>query len=225
MQVAGSSRDSRIQPGSAKTQSRLSATSRTGIETFARSLPATYPKPHPFPGEKGPYPLLLSLPEAVDRIDGRGEAAPYPGRQCLRRRYPRDAWGTLHDRWLLLSPVAEQAGFLKPDGRIRHDRLTAVLTQFWRHYHVDFDRIVIDGHEAAAALVAAFPVVFAGVVLRPGTVVDADVVRNYASVPVYVWGDKRLAAMLKSAGHPDVTNGTDDHLFEWLEKRRPAPSR
>ncbi len=187
----------------------------------------TYCLPEDYPSDRAlgkvprpaPLPFLLAIHEA---LDGR---AKYPGAAVLKRRYPRDDFEDLYDDWLILAPVAARAKFLE-DGAIRHRFLTAVLTDFWRRYHVDFDRIVVDGGAPAAALAAAFPHVLAGLVLRPGQPIDLDVVVNYASVPVFVAGDDALARELEQAGHPDVTVGDDEALLTWLTaRRRVVPTR
>ncbi|MFV1959077.1 MAG: hypothetical protein ACC662_06650 [Planctomycetota bacterium] len=188
---------------------------------FTYTLPKSYPKktalrkiPRP-----PPSPLLLVLHEKEDLVDHRGDSQRFPGEAALKRLYPKGKSGPLYDGWFLLAPVAARARWLEPNGNIHHRFSVSVLREFWQHYHVDFDRIVVDGNSGAAALAAAFPLVFAGVVLRGGKIIP-DTVRNYASVPVFVVGDKELAKALRDAGHPDVTEGNDAQLVPWLEKRK-----
>ena len=182
---------------------------------FSYTTPRKYPNDRAFAKipRPDPFPLLLSIHEEPDN----GEK--YPGGAALKRRYPKANFGDLYDHWLTVAPVAARAKFLE-DGAIRHRFLTGVLTNFWRRYHVDFDRIVVDGGAPAAAMAAAFPHVFAGLVLRPGQSIDLDVVANYASVPVFVAGDEDLARELEQAGHPDVSVGDDAALRTWLSERR-----
>jgi hypothetical protein len=118
----------------------------------------------------------------------------------------------------VVAPVAPRARFLE-DGRIRHEVLTRVIGETWRRYHVDFDRIVVDGAEPAAALAAAYPDLFAGVVLRGGTP-DPRTVPNFAHVPVFVVDDAPLARELDRAGHPEVTVGSPSEAVAWIARRR-----
>jgi hypothetical protein len=191
-------------------------------QRFTYVLPEKYPDasalgkiPRP-----APWPLLLAIHEEQDGKDEEMKAEKYPGGAVLRRRFPKGEFDALYENWLVLAPAAARARFLDDDGAIRHRYLTGVLTDFWRRYHVDFDRIVVDGGAPAAALAAAFPHVFAGLVLRPGRPIDLDVVGNYASVPVFVVGDDELARELEQAGHSDVSVGDDEALLAWLKERR-----
>jgi len=196
---------------------------------FTYTQPRDYPKDRDLdkvPRTIAPYPLLLAVHDEEDTRDGSQSVA-YPGEACLRRRYPKDTFDKLYDAWLTLAPVAPRGKFLEDDGLIRHRFLTAVLTEFWRRYNVDFDRIVIDGGSPAAAMAAAFPHIFAGFVLRPSKdlTVVTDVVRNYAGVPVFVVGDEAWGQKLRDAGHPDVTVGGPKELAPWLEARHRVTPR
>jgi hypothetical protein len=100
-----------------------------------------------------------------------------------------------------------------------------VFAEFWKPHHVDFERVVLDGSDAALAMAAAQPVFFAGLILRGGKV-DPDTVKNFAPLPVYVAGDPKLKEALTAAGHPNVTAGPASGLPEWLAKlpRRKIPA-
>ncbi len=108
---------------------------------------------------------------------------------------------------------------IEEDGRVRHRFSTRVLTDFWRRYQIDFDRIILDGRLEAAALASVFPHVFAGVVLRGGDI-PAAMITNISTIPVYVVGDAGLKKALDAAGHPNVTLGDEKGMMPWLQERK-----
>jgi hypothetical protein len=190
---------------------------------FTFVIPKNYPKdralgktPRP-----APLPLLLAIHEEQDGKDAKMKAEKYPGGAVLRRHFPKNEHDDLYENWLIIAPVAARAKFLE-DKAIRHLYLTGVLTNFWRRYFVDFDRILVDGAAPAAAMAAAFPHVFAGVVLRPGKEMafEPEVVRNYATVPVYVVGDEEFGKELEKAGHTNVTVGSEKDVVPWMDAQR-----
>lgn len=194
---------------------------------FSYAVPKGYPKDRALakPPRPAAYPLLLCIHEERDTKDSKRQSEKFPGGAVLKRRFPKDDFEELYEQWLMLAPVAARARFLE-DGAIRHRYLTGVLSDFWRRYHVDFDRIIVDGAAPAAAMAAAFPHVFAGVVLRPGKdmTLETEVVRNFATVPVFVVDDKDLGKQLEEAGHGQVTVGSAKEVATWMgEQRRQMP--
>jgi hypothetical protein len=192
---------------------------------FTWAMPPSYPtssqlKRVPRPA---PLPLLFVLHEAMDY---KGDDKQHPGADVLRRRWPKSEFGGIYDSWLFLAPVAVRAKFLEDDGTIRREFTTEVFADFWKRYHVDFDRVVLDGAEHAIAIAASQAVFYAGLVLRGGKI-DPDLVKNYAAVPVFVQ-DEAMEKALKEAGHPDVTRGDNAALTEWLKSdkvRRRIPTK
>jgi hypothetical protein len=198
---------------------------RVAANTFnvvSERLRFTYSLPKDYKGGKAltklpreePRPLLVTLHEDADYTGKE-----YPGEEVLERRWPKKTFGDLYDNWFILAPVAARAMFTETDRSIRHPFYTEVLRQMWRRYHIDFERVILDGTSDAAIIAASQPYVYAGLVLRGGEV-EPDLVKNYASVPVYVVGDDKLAKALTDAGHPSVTQGDDAGLYAWMEKQR-----
>ncbi len=192
----------------------------------------TYVQPKKYPSERDfrkiprdpPFPLLLTFHEQDDTYDSKGNAEEFPSQAVLMRRYPKKSFPDLYQDWFLLAPVVARAKWLEPHGAIKHGYSTSVLHRFWKHFNVDFDHIVLDGKEEAAALAAVYPLVFAGLVLHGGDI-NPSTVKNFASVPVFVKGDAKLEKLLKEAGHPDVTTGDDAALMTWLaERERKVPA-
>jgi hypothetical protein len=91
-----------------------------------------------------------------------------------------------------------------------------------RRYHVDFDRVVIDGGSDALAFAAARPSFYAGVIVR-GDKADLkpELARNLANLSVYVVGSDASAAKksLAAGGFPmeRVKVGGADGLAAWLK--------
>jgi hypothetical protein len=167
-----------------------------------------------------PFPLLVTLHEARN-----ARAEEHPGKVVLDRRYPPKTWRGLYERWLVLAPEAAAGGFLGPQGVVRHELFQQPLARFWKHYHLDFDRVVLDGTEQAFNVATAMPIFFAGIVFRGEWTLESDeqkeAVRNFAPVPVYVVDNPALAEQLSAAGHPDVSaGGSGPGLLKWMEARR-----
>ena len=168
------------------------------------------------------FPTLITLIEEKDYTGKK-----FPGEEVIARRY-----GTLKDvtdRWLLFAPVAVRGNYIE-DGKVRQLFYTAQFKDFYQRFHVDFERVVVDGDATTATTIAASqPYMYAGIVLRRPLVgepkVDADVVTNYAHVPVYVVGCPHIEAALKEAGHPDVTRGDEAGLAAWLAQRKRVTPR
>jgi hypothetical protein len=118
----------------------------------------------------------------------------------------------------MLAPVTARAKFVEEDGTVRTAFTTDLLSDFWRRYHVDFDRIVLEGADAALAMACAHPIFYSGLVLRGGKV-DPALVRNYAPLPVFVF-DETIEKELKAAGHPDVTRGDAAALTAWMNSEK-----
>ncbi|MHC5011425.1 MAG: CPBP family glutamic-type intramembrane protease [Planctomycetota bacterium] len=192
----------------------------------SESLSLTYVEPRSYPRSgrgldriprPGPHPLLVCLHDPVDAPADADEPV-FPGEAVLKRRYPQDRFQAFYRTWLLLAPWAPEGRYLAEDGAIRHDLSTRPLTELTRRAHVDFERVVLDGRDAAAAIAAAHPFLYAGLVLRSGPI-DPALVPNYAHVPVFVPDDEDLVEALVEAGHPDVTRGEGNDLATWLQER------
>lgn len=188
------------------------------------SLPRKYPnknrklekQPRP-----DPWPLLISTAERSDMAMARQP----PAWKLLKRRFPKDVWDDFMDEWILFVPVAPGAVYVDPaTGKLRREYLIWQFVQFLRHYHIDFDRIVLDGKEEALLAATSQPLMFAGFVLRGGELDEtlAATVVNFAHVPTYVVkGEEKLAEALKKAGHENVTVGDEgEQLIQWLKERK-----
>jgi hypothetical protein len=196
---------------------RLSLSLPTGYAHLAevRRLPET-----------PPYPAIVTLHESEDYEDSTGRKK-FPGMEVLRRRWSRDdpALRPVLDGWFVFAPVATRAQFIQ-DGRLRPDRVP--LEELWRRYHVDLDRIVLEGGTEALTFAAAQPNYLAGVIVRGATAdIDKEVVRNVGHLPVYVVGDAPAVKTLAAGGHPAslLTTGPLQGLPAWLGKlpRRAIP--
>ncbi len=178
---------------------------------------ARYPRPEPLP-------LVIALHTKADA------AAKKPaGVEVLARNYPYATHKPLHTDWLMLAPMAGAGRFLGKSGMVRHEVLTNTFRHFWRTYHVDFSRVILDGGQAALDVAASMPMFFAGIVLRDGVIDSATRetgVRNFAPLPAYVVGNKKLAERLRALGHPRVTLGDGSDLCTWMSaQRRRSPMR
>ncbi len=164
-----------------------------------------------------PLPIIVRIHELED-----AEAEVDPGQAVIERDYSdRAEWADFRKRWIVLAPVRAQADWMNALAMQR------VLARFWKHYHVDFDRFVLDGGGNAFDLATANAVYFAGIVLRGDWRLDASqrrLVRNIGPVPVYVVDNPALAADLRAAGHDHMTSGDGGAaLRDWLEPLRRAP--
>jgi hypothetical protein len=190
--------------------------------TITFSVPKGYPKPKDFKKDiprPPPYPLLLTMHEKKDFTGER-----FPGAALLKRRYPKGNWGDLYDQWLTLVPVAAAGNYLDKEGLVRSEVLNSPFSRFWKHYNVDFERVILDGDEQALTVASSLAVYFAGIIFRnKWELTDAQkaTVKNFASVPVYVVDCPKLAQQLRDAGHPDVTAGISGPiLYKWMNERR-----
>ncbi len=182
------------------------------------ALERAYPRP-------APAPLLLTMHDPADAD------AQVPGKVLMDRRYgDRNLWQSLHRDWYVLIPHARDGTFLTAGGQPAATRFQNPLSVFWKHHHVDFDRVVLDGTREAFTIATSMPVFFAGIVLRGSWTLDARMaaqVRNFAPIPVYVVDNEPLAEALRKAGHGQVTSGTaDETLVQWMtDRRRTTPTR
>jgi hypothetical protein len=191
------------------------------------TLPKAYPSKtkefYDYP-RKGPWPTLVVL---HDKEDFTGKK--YPGMHALKRVWPKETSAALYDEWISFVPVAAAGNYTTDDGQVRREVLLTPFITFAKHYHVDFERIILDGGESALAAAAAIPSWFAGIVLRGAQMVKTDAqkqaVGNYAHVPVYVVGCPHTAKALKDAGHTKVTLGPDTGVYEWMQAQRRTTPR
>lgn len=187
------------------------------------TLPKKYPKKnkvfHKQP-RPAPWPLLISTIEREDYTGQKIKSA-----ALLKRRYPKNKWDDFRQEWITLIPIAPGGVYIDDvSGQLKREYLQWQFVQFVRHYHVDFDRVVLDGGPEVLLAASSQPVTFAGFVLRDGTLskAQADTVTNFAHVPVYVVeSQKALGEALKTAGHPNVTIGDDgETLIKWIKERK-----
>ncbi|MDJ0523324.1 MAG: hypothetical protein QNJ90_14735 [Planctomycetota bacterium] len=197
--------------------------------TATYSVPRSYWKLKDFRSKSprpAPLPLLITMHE---KRDSRGKK--YPGAELLKRLWPRKEWKDLYDNWLILSPTAAAGNYLTKAGTVRGGVFTNQFTEFWRHYHVDYDRVILDGNEQAFTVASSMPIFFAGIVLRGKWTLEDDaqkeLVQNFGPVPVYVVQNPKLAKQLEEAGHTQVTAGIGGPtLMKWMnERRREAPKK
>ncbi len=197
------------------------------LTRFTYVVPPTYStttmKKPPLGMRLPPLPLLFVLHEKDD--DKGSTTKTHAGEEALRRWWPKDAFPSIYDGWLMLAPSAPRAKFVEEDGTLRKEFTIEVFASFWKRYHVDFDRVVLDGADAALAMAAAQPVFFAGLIVRGGKFGPATV-KNFASVPIYLVGDAAtMKEALVAAGHPNVTEGPASGLPDWLGKLRRTPPK
>jgi len=192
--------------------------------TLTYSIPKAYPKKDKALRNKipraGPFPLLLTMHE---KRDFTGQH--YPGQMLLTRRYPKKTWNALYEQWIVLCPIAAAGNYLEKNGAVRTSVFGNAFAEFWRHYNIDFERVVLDGTEQAFHVMVSLPVYFAGVVFHGKWTLKDDkqkaLVPNFRSVPVYVVNNPKLAEQLKAAGHPNVTAGIGGATLKtWLAARR-----
>jgi len=192
--------------------------------TLMYSIPKSYPKKDKDLRNKiprvAPFPLLLTMHEKRDYTGQR-----YPGLPVFKRRYPKKTWSELYEQWIVLCPIAAAGNFLEKNGAVRSSVFSNAFAEFWRHYNLDFERVVLDGTEQAFNVVTSMPVYFAGVVFNGKWNLKDDkqkaLVPNFRSVPVYVVNNPKLADQLKAAGHPDVTAGIGGATLKtWMAARR-----
>lgn len=187
-------------------------------------LPKKYPKKNKKFDKQPRIPPVPLLVSTVERKDVTLEKR--PGWKLLGRRYPKnDGWDEIRDTWALFVPIAPGAVYIhETKGTIRREYFNWQFVEFIRHYHVDFDRIVLDGMQEVLLTATTAPMIYAGFVLRGGKLDEklANTVVNFAHVPVFVTtGNEELAESLKKAGHKNVTVGNpDEQLPAWLKERK-----
>jgi hypothetical protein len=202
------------------------------------SLPAGYAELAKDPKKlsaTAPYPVIVTLHELEDFQDAKG-AKKFPGFEAIRRRWDRRAPATkaVADACFVLAPVATRARFVE-DGRVQPSRVLDPLRETWQRYHVDVDRVVLDGGSDALLAATCMSNFLAGVIVR-GDAADLPspaLLRNLATVRVFVVGTeasafaKAAAAAAEAGEFPKdrVTVGTADGIAAWLQKlpRREVP--
>ncbi len=191
--------------------------------TCAYSIPRSYWKLKDMRGKyprPDPYPFLLTMHEKRDFANQK-----YPGDVLLKRRWPKKGWDDLYDNWIIMCPVAAAGNYLNKAGMVRDIVFKNPFAEFWRHYNIDFDRIILDGDKQAFTVGTSMPVFFAGIVLRGKWTLDKaeekELVKNLAPVPLYVVQNPKLAKQLEEAGHKQVTAGVGGAtLMKWMNERR-----
>lgn len=191
---------------------------------FSFAEPRSYPTENALDRKREEiYPGLFVFHEEEDTIDRRRGAEEHPGAAALERLYPKREFSDLYERWFVMAPVAPRAQFLDDNGRLLTRFATTVLREFWQRYHLDFDRIVVDGRLEAATMASSTPFLFAGLILRGGEIPEG-MVTNLSTIPIYVVGKPELKKQLDAAGHPDVIVGDADGILPWLaERKRTTP--
>ena len=197
--------------------------------TLNFSIPKSYPKKDTDLRNKtprtDPFPLLISLHEKRD-FNAR-----YPGQALLKRRYPAKAWPELYANWIVMCPVAAGGNFVDKKGGIRDKVFRNPFAEFWRHYNLDFERIVLNGSEQAFVAATSMPVFFAGVIFNGTWKLKTDeqkaMIKNFAALPTYVVNNAELAKQLREGGHEAVTAGVGGATLKtWMAARvRVAPKK
>lgn len=176
-----------------------------------------------------PYPAIVTLHDLEDFMNDKGQQKD-PGSEVIKRRWPRKT-SKVPEGWLMFAPVVTRAQFVKQDGKLDMQRIP--LRELWTRYHVDVDRIVVEGGSDAVALAASQPHLFAGLVVRNADKADVscpELVRNLSTLSVYVVGspDAPLVKSLEAGGFPKerLKVGGAEGLPDWLaskELRRVVP--
>jgi hypothetical protein len=195
---------------------RITSVEGAGMR-FSLSLPMGYDSKKA--NTVAPYPTILLLHDLVDFQEGT-KSKEFPGAEAIRRLYPRNGpLKAVTDRSLVYAPVASRAQFDSETNR----RVVGPFSDFWKRYHVDFDRVVLDGGNDTLSIASKLSFFFSGIVVR-GRQGDPNpaLVVNYRHLPVYVVGDDKLPAVkvLRDAG-VEVTLGTAEGLAAWLEALPP----
>jgi len=167
---------------------------------------------------RAPSPMLVTVHDGEQLIAGPRHVGAW-----LKEQYAGSAWSTLRDDWIVAAPFAPTGDFRTEKGREMYRPLMEALSQFWKRYHVDFDRVLLEGGEQSFPLATRLPVFFAGIVFRGGWRLEPEQrkdVRNFATIPVYVIDDEKLGKDLRDAGHPRVTVGPASRRLAWMAARR-----
>ena len=191
---------------------------------FTLSLPKSYlPQDPKRLVDTPPTPLIVTLHEKQDYRGPKG-AIRFPGEEALKRRYdPAGPSKAVLKGWAVLAPVATLGKWVGEDGiALMKDWVAPPLRETWTRYHVDFDRIVIDGGSEALLIAASRPYIFAGVIVRGDEAdVAPDIVRNFAHMPVYVVGSDASAAvrtlLANGFAAERVKIGGPEGLAAWLK--------
>lgn len=203
---------------------------RWGDFRLSISLPAGYEDARK--GKKlptlAPFPAIVTLHDLEDFM-GEKDAKDHPGSEVIKRRWNRKAT-KVPDGWFIFAPVATRAQFTK-DGRI--DPTKVPLRELWTRYHVDVDRVVLEGGSDALALAAAQPNFFSGLIVRNADKAELpcpQLVRNLSTLRVYVVGgpDAPIVKTLEANGFPKerLTVAGPEGLPDWLaakDLRRVVP--
>ena len=169
-----------------------------------------YPRP-------GPWPAIYSLHNKTQAVS-KGA-----GNNVVEAYWTKAKQPEIFENWFIAVPIASAGKFVSNDGRLDSARAMQPLVRVWTHYHIDFDRIILEGEQAALTMLSGQPVFFAGAILRQG-MLDSPLLKNsvvnYAHIPLYVVKRPELAKELRAAGHPNVTEGEDAGLVAWLKERK-----
>jgi RNA polymerase sigma-70 factor, ECF subfamily len=171
-----------------------------------------------------PFPLIVTLHElSPDFEDAKtGAINEWPGGEAIRRLWDRTTMKAVTDRWLIVAPEAPRGLFVE-DGKLQNSRIP--LAEIWKRYHVDFDRIVLDGSSDALAFAVSQPNFYGGLIVRargpmqlerPAT----ELLGNLSTLSIFVDGPDGapVVAALRAAGLGGrLTVGGPERLADWLE--------
>ncbi len=162
-----------------------------------------------------PWPLVYSM-------HGKDKAGDDAGKHIVSTRWSKDVAPDIQKDWFVVVPIAAAAAYSE-GGRTRVERTIAPLRKVCESYHVDYDRVILDGGQDALVLLSSAPWLFAGAILREGVLdtpkLKASVV-NYHHTPLFVIDQPDLAKALRDGGHPSVTEGTAAESIPWMAKQR-----
>ena len=178
----------------------------------------------------GPWPVVLAMHRKRDPDEKKGA-----GRAWMESKWDKKTHADLFENWFTLMPIVAAAKYTD-NGVIRAEKVFKILRDFWNRYHMDYDRVVVDGNEDALLLASTNGTPFlCGVIVRNASVKDGKLVseklsatlKNASHLPVYVVGKPEIGKALKAAGLTDVTDGDGQaSLVKWMgERRRTMPKK
>lgn len=195
-----------------------------GLKSSGLSLGWTLPKDYPRKNRDldrkrpAPWPLIVSTHTKSDF----NKDTDFPVLASSPRLFPKGEWQEVLNQWITMTPTAP-AGAYHRDDQLAMDRIIRPLARFAQHYHIDFDRIVLDGGQEALDMAHTAPMFWSGIVVRDGKM-DAELAKalvpNFASLPIFIHSNAKLAKNLEDGGHKLVTSGGDAELKTWLDERR-----
>lgn len=178
----------------------------------------------------GPWPVVLAMHAKRDPEHKNGA-----GHAWMQAKWDKKIHAEIYKNWFMVMPIVAAAKYTE-DGVIRAEKVHGTFRDFRARYHMDFDRVVVDGTTDALMLAATNGNVYlSGVILRDlgvkdGKITDAKLaktIKNIEHMPIYVVGKPEAAKALKAAGLVDVTEGDGKaSMVKWMgDRRRVMPKK